>query len=163
MSRTGEPAIAVIVPTWNEASRLPRLLDALERCRPRPAEVVVADGGSGDRTRELARARARLVHASRGRASQQNAGAAAASTEILWFLHADSIPPPDAPAQIAAAAADGAPGGAFRIAFHPEERTRSPLLPVIERGIDIRTRVTRTATGDQGIFVRRRVFDAIGG
>lgn len=163
MSRAAAPAVTAIVPTWNEAERLPRLLDALERCRPAPVDVVVADGGSDDGTREVARHRARVVAAPRGRASQQNAGAAATDAAILWFLHADCLPPPEAIDQIGAAIAAGAPGGAFRIAFPPRERARHSLLGAIERGIDVRTRVTRTATGDQGIFARREAFDAIGG
>lgn len=163
MSRSAAPAIAAIVPTWNEARRLPRLLDALERCRPALADVVVADAGSVDGTPEVARGRARLVAAPRGRASQQNAGAAATDAGVLWFLHADCVPPPDATRQIGAAIAAGAPGGAFRVVFPADERARHPLLAAIERGIDLRTRVTRRATGDQGIFARREAFDAIGG
>lgn len=125
--------------------------------------MVVADGGSDDGTRDLARRRARLVDAPRGRAAQQNAGAAAVEGDVLWFLHADTVPPADATAEIADAIRAGAPGGAFRVAFPPAERSSHALLPWIERGIDARTRVTRTATGDQGIFVRRDVFEAIGG
>lgn len=139
------------------------MLDALALCRPPVVDVVVADGGSDDPTREIARRRARVVDAPRGRASQQNAGAAAVAGDVLWFLHADCFPPPEATAQIARAIADGAPGGAFRIAFPAEERSGHPLLPWIERGIDARTVVTRTATGDQGIFLRRAAFEAIGG
>lgn len=153
----------MVVPAWNEAARLPRLLDAVAASRPPVADVVVADGGSDDDTREIARRRARLVESPRGRAAQQNAGAAAVGGGVLWFLHADTIPPPDAPAEIARAIEAGAPGGAFRVAFPPAERSRHPLLPWIERGIDARTRITRTATGDQGIFVRRDVFEAVGG
>lgn len=164
MSRTAAPSIAAIVPTWNEAPRLPRLLDALEACHPPPAETIVADAGSDDPTLEIAAARGcRAMIAPRGRASQQNAGAAASRASVLWFLHADTLPPPSATAEILAALETGAPGGAFRVAFPARERARHPLLPVIERGIDLRTRITRTATGDQGIFARRDAFETIGG
>lgn len=155
--------IGVVVPAWNEARRLPRLLAALAACRPAPGDVVVADGGSEDGTREIAAREARLVEAPRGRASQQNAGAAEVGGEVLWFLHADSVPPPGATREIAAAIGDGAPGGAFLVGFPPEERARDRRLRVVERGINARTRWTRTATGDQGIFVRRDVFEAAGG
>ncbi|HUP18755.1 MAG TPA: TIGR04283 family arsenosugar biosynthesis glycosyltransferase [Gemmatimonadota bacterium] len=157
------PRISVVVPVWDEVRRLPALLDALDICRPAPLEVVVADGGSDDGTREIARIRARLVDAPRGRAAQQNAGAAAVTGDVLWFLHADCLPSPGAVGEIADAVAGGAPGGCFRVAFPPEELRRHPLLPWIERGIDLRTRATRSGTGDQGLFVRRGVFEALGG
>ncbi len=157
------PTVSVIVPAWNEARRLPALLDALEACRPAAREIVVADGGSADGTADLARGRARVIGVPRGRAAQQNAGAAVADGEVLWFVHADSVPPPDAVGQIQAAIAGGAAGGCFRVVFPPAERRRHPLLPAIERGIDLRTRVTRSGTGDQGLFVRREVFDRLGG
>lgn len=153
----------MIVPTWNEAARLPRLLDALAACRPAPLEVIVADGGSTDATTAIARERATLVAALRRRGRQQNAGARAARGEVLWFLHADSLPPRSASAEILAATALGAVGGCFLIAFPPAERALYRLLPVIERGINARTRWTLTGTGDQGIFVRREAFERMAG
>lgn len=149
------------MPAWNEAARLPLLLTGLARCEPPPHEVIVVDGGSRDGTATLADGHAILVEAPRGRASQQNAGAAEATGDVLWFLHADTVPPASAVAEIRAAVAAGAPGGCFRIAFG--ERAAHPLLPVIEAGINLRTRVTRRGTGDQGIFVRADVFRAAGG
>jgi rSAM/selenodomain-associated transferase 2 len=151
------------VPAWNEAERLPRLLDALDACEPRPGEIVVVDGGSSDATRAVAAGRAILIEARRGRASQQNAGARRATGDVLWFVHADCVPAPSALAEIHRALADGAPGGCFEIAFPRSERAAHPLLPVIEAGINLRTRATRRGTGDQGIFVRSEVFTAGGG
>lgn len=158
-----DPQVSVVIPAWNEADRLPRLLEALGRCDPPPHEVIVADGGSDDATRELAAGRAAVIVAPRGRASQQNAGARMAAGNVLWFVHADSVPGPSAVAEIGRALAEGSPGGCFRIAFHPEERAAHPLVPWIERGINLRTRATRKGTGDQGIFARREVFHAAGG
>lgn len=155
--------ISVVVPAWNEARRLPRLLGALEACHPAPDEVLVADGGSTDATAGVARERATLVPSPRGRALQQNSGARAARGRVLWFLHADCVPPPAATAEILAAVGSGAPGGCFLIAFPAEERSRHPLLPLIERGINARTRWTASGTGDQGIFVRRDAFLRLGG
>lgn len=123
----------------------------------------MADGGSSDHTGSLAEGRARVVVATRGRGSQQNAGARVSAGRVLWFLHADSIPPIDAIAQIREALERGAPGGCFRIAFPEEERRRHPLLGPIAAGINARTRATRTGTGDQGLFVRRDVFESLGG
>jgi rSAM/selenodomain-associated transferase 2 len=155
--------VSVVVPAWNEAERLPRLLDALERCDPRPHEVIVVDGGSADATRDLAAGRATVIEAPRGRASQQNAGARAAAGDALWFVHADCVPRATSLAEIGSALDGGAPGGCFRIAFPTEERSAHPLVPWIERGINLRTRATRRGTGDQGLFVRRDVFRAAGG
>lgn len=155
--------MSVVIPAWNEAARLPRLLDALERCDPRPHEVIVVDGGSDDGTPELAGSRSRLIVAERSRAGQQNAGARAASGEVLWFLHADSVPAGSAVEEIRMAILRGCPGGCFRIAFPSEERAHHALLPWIERGINARTRVTRGGTGDQGLFAGREAFDAAGG
>jgi rSAM/selenodomain-associated transferase 2 len=160
---THAPRVSVVVPAWNEALRLPPLLDALERCDPRPHEVIVVDGGSSDGTRDLAAGRVTVITAPRGRASQLNAGARRATGDVLWFVHADCLPRPSAVREIAGALASGAPGGCFRIAFPPEERSRHRLVPWIERGINLRTRVTRSGTGDQGIFARRDVFAGAGG
>ena len=123
----------------------------------------MVDGGSSDATVRIGRERARVLVAERGRARQQNAGARASTGTVLWFLHADSIPPPDAIGQIRSALDRGVPGGCFRIAFPHEERTGHPLLRPVAFGINARTRVTGTGTGDQGLYVRREVFDAIGG
>ncbi|MFN2382785.1 MAG: TIGR04283 family arsenosugar biosynthesis glycosyltransferase [Gemmatimonadota bacterium] len=169
--------VSVIIPAWNEGTRLPRLLDALAACRPAPIEVIVADGGSTDDTvaRTLERLHpvggagaaapppTRVVRAPRGRAAQQNGGAACARGDVLWFLHADSVPGPEAVGEVAVAIAAGAPGGCFQIGFPPAEAARHPLLPLIARGINARARWTRTGTGDQGIFLRRDVFTRLGG
>lgn len=143
-------------------TRLPQLLDALAVCQPAPIDVIVADGGSTDGTAAVARG-VQMIRAPRGRAAQQNAGAAAARGAVLWFLHADSVPGPDAVDEVAEAIAAGAPGGCFQIEFPPAEAQRHPLLPLIARGINARTRWTRTGTGDQGIFLRREVFTRLGG
>lgn len=123
----------------------------------------MVDGGSSDGTALVGRGRARVIAAERGRARQQNAGARAATGAVHWFLHADSIPPPDAIGQIRSALDHGAPGGCFRIAFPRDEQRGHPLLRPVACGVNARTRVTGTGTGDQGIYVRREIFDAVGG
>jgi rSAM/selenodomain-associated transferase 2 len=142
---------------------LPRLLDALAACRPAPCEVLVADGGSTDGTGEIARERATLVSTPWGRGAQQNSGAHEARGEVLWFLHADCVPAPAATSELLASIVLGASGGCFLIAFPAEERARHRLLLAIERGINARTRWTRSGTGDQGIFARRDAFLRAGG
>lgn len=104
-----------------------------------------------------------MLQSERGRARQQNGGARVATGTVLWFLHADSIPPPDAIGQIRTALGRGAPGGCFRIDFPREERKGRPLLRAIVLGINARTRVTGSGTGDQGIYLRRDIFEALGG
>jgi len=159
------PPISLIIPTLDEQDRIAATLDALESAvAGRNVEVIVADGGSRDRTVEIVRGfgSVRAVECGRaGRGFQMNAGAAAARAQTLLFLHADVTIPGDALDAIARSLADERiAGGCFEIRF-PAESPRS--LRLVAWGINLRTRWFRTATGDQGIFVRRDVFDAIGG
>jgi rSAM/selenodomain-associated transferase 2 len=126
------------------------------------AEIVVADGGSEDRTSDVVRRvpSVRFVTAERGRALQMNAGARVASGDVLLFLHADTSLPAGAGAAIADALADDAVvAGRFDVRF------ANPHWPfrMIAALMNWRSRVTRISTGDQGLFVRRGVFDALGG
>lgn len=91
------PRIATIVPVLNEATQIVAGLEALQPWRGPDCELIIADGGSTDQTVALAEPQAdRVIIAPKGRAAQMNAGAAASQSEILWFLHADSLPPPEA-------------------------------------------------------------------
>ncbi len=152
--------ISVIIPTLNEAERLPALLHALG-AEDGPLEAIVADGGSGDGTPGLARAAgARLVGAPRGRGSQLAAGARAARGEVLLFLHADSAFPSGGLARLREAldAAPHAVGGNFRLVFDGDTSFDRRLTAVYNR---LRSR--GLYYGDSGIFVRRAAYDAIGG
>jgi len=152
--------LSVIVPTRNEAPHIGACLDALAPLRAQGHEVIVVDGGSADATLAHARGRADLViDAARGRASQMNAGAAAAHGDVLVFLHADTRLPPDAATAISAALGRGARWGRFDATLHGE----ATLLPVVAKAMNLRSRVTGIATGDQAIFVTRAAFDAAGG
>jgi rSAM/selenodomain-associated transferase 2 len=154
--------LSIIIPVLNEREQLPRTISNL-KSNISTHEIIVADGGSSDGTREWLAQQNELivVDAARGRGVQLNAGANAASGDALLFLHADCALPTNAVTTIqqVLTRADTL-GGAFLIRF-AETRPRS--LNIIAKGINARTRVTNTATGDQGIFVRRAVFDAIGG
>jgi rSAM/selenodomain-associated transferase 2 len=153
--------VSIIVPVLNEASFLPPLLGRLAALRER-AEVIVVDGGSADGTANLARAAGwvRVLAAARGRARQMNAGAAAATAEVLLFLHADTTLPPTALDEIRQALADpGVVAGRFDV------RLDNPrlLYRVVEALMNLRSRRTGIWTGDQAIFVRRSVFERLGG
>ena len=154
--------LSVIIPVLNEQAHLPQTVAALQASMAK-AEIIVVDGGSSDGTREWLSAQKELIFiaATRGRGIQLNAGAKAASGEVLLFLHGDCVLPANAPTliqQTLLSAHTG--GGAFLIRF---AETRPQSLGIIAKGINARTLMTKTATGDQGIFVRRTVYDAIGG
>ncbi len=153
--------ISVIIPTLHEEQTLPATLSRL-RC-PAFSEVLVVDGGSRDRTLAdvaFAHPRTRILSAPRGRARQMNAGAAAAHGEILLFLHADTLLPPTAAEDITQAMADPRiVGGRFDARLVPDRG----LLWIVGRMMSRRSRLTGIATGDQAIFVRRTLFEALGG
>jgi len=155
--------IAVIIPMLDEAARAGGLLDDL---RGRDlAEIIVVDGGSADDTRAVvgAFAEVSLLQAGAGRARQMNAGAAAATSEVLLFLHADVRLPEDAAGQIRAALSDERfVGGAFKTRTVHDGAGRRWIRPLL-RLADLRSRYSRLPYGDQGIFVRASVFRALGG
>lgn len=152
--------VSIVIPTLDERNHIGLLLSDLEPLRQTGHEVIIADGASTDGTRALAGARAdRVILAPQGRASQMNAGAGTATGDVLWFLHADSRALPRAQSQLLDACRAGAIWGRFdvRLAGH------RPLLRLVERMMNWRSRLTGIATGDQGIFVTRAAFEAVGG
>jgi len=152
--------ISIIVPVLNEAQGISESLAALAPLRARGHELIVVDGGSSDGTAALARGAAdRVVSAPRGRASQMNAGAALARGEVLVFLHADTRLPENAGARILQGlAASGRAWGRFDVRIEGA----SAFLPVIAFFMNLRSRATGIATGDQAIFVRRDAFERAG-
>ncbi len=153
--------LSIVVPAFDEAPNLRRLLPDLARVCP-GAEVIVVDGGSRDGTGDVVTGRpgVRLLVAPRGRARQMNAGARQAGGDVLLFLHADTWLPDGAPVAIAAALADpGAVGGRFDVRFDTGRR----VLGLVARLMNARSRATGICTGDQAIFVRRADFEAVGG
>jgi rSAM/selenodomain-associated transferase 2 len=146
--------LSVIIPTLNEAGLIVSALEALAPLRSRGHEVIVADGGSTDGTTRLAESLCdRLVSAPRGRALQMNAGARAAAGDALLFLHADTRLPDRAEAMILASLEKHLWGR-----FDVEIEGRSRLLKVVGAAMNLRSRLTAIATGDQAIFVRRAAF-----
>lgn len=144
----------------DEAAAIASTLDALRRGAP-DAEIVVVDGGSADSSVAIARPLCDLlIVAPRGRAHQMNAGARAAHGDALAFVHADTIVPATFAADIASALSDPAVvGGRFDVQLDASS------LPyrIIGAMISLRSRISRTGTGDQAIFVRRGVFDRLAG
>ena len=152
--------LSIIVPVLDEASGIAASLAALLPLRARGHEVIVVDGGSGDDTVALCMGRAdAVIEARRGRARQMNAGAAQARGDVLLFLHADTTLPEQADACIARALKAGAQWGRFDVKIEGA----SAMFPLIAATMNLRSRRTGIATGDQAMFVRRELFQRVGG
>ena len=158
--------ISVIIPALDEEASIAR---AIRSCREAgPCEVIVVDGGSRDRTVEIARGEAdAVIAAPRGRAAQMNAGAAVARGEVLLFLHADTLLPAGSATAVVGALQDPAViGGAFRVRLAASPgagRYLRAALGITGRMIGARGGVSRSYSGDQAIFVRAETFRAAGG
>lgn len=152
--------LSIVMPVVNEAAGIEAALKVLQIYRMRGVEIVVADGHSSDGTADLARGRAdRVVSAPRGRALQMNAGAAEARGDVLLFLHADTHLPENADRLVLdGLAQSGRCWGRFDVAFDA-----GFALRLIAFAMNLRSRLTGIATGDQAIFVRREVFASLGG
>jgi rSAM/selenodomain-associated transferase 2 len=153
--------LSIIMPVLDEVEGIAAALDALAYLRARGTEVIVVDGGSRDTTVQQARPRAdRVILASRGRALQMNAGAEQASSDVLLFLHADTRVPADVDhVVLKGLECSGRVWGRFDVKIDG----RSPVLSVVAWFMNLRSRLTGIATGDQAIFVRRSAFQAVGG
>jgi len=174
--------ISIIIPALDEAECIVALLQQLQPLRARGHEVILVDGGSKDETVVLAESLVdQLLLAPAGRARQMNAGADAANGQMLWFVHADSGIPDQAdeliikatlidsscrrrPASRSLKTVD--PGlrrdddwGRFNVRLSGD----SMLLRIVEQSMNLRSRITGIATGDQGIFVSRALFERVGG
>jgi len=152
--------LSIVVPMLNEERAIARTLASLRAGAP-GAEIIVVDGGSRDFSVERARPLAdRVIQAPRGRVRQMNAGARDAGGEVLAFVHADTLVPPTFATDIADALRGPATvGGRFDV----ELGDRAFVYRLIGALISLRSRLSRTATGDQAIFVRRGVFESLGG
>lgn len=153
------PQLSVVIPTLDEAGCIGTTVQSV-RALPGPPEVLVVDGGSSDGTVACALAAgATVLRAASGRGAQLHAGAMAAGGDVLWFLHADTVPPPDAVACIAAALRDRrVVAGNFALRFDGSSRAAA-LLTAIYGGLGC----IGLRYGDSGYFVRREVYHAVGG
>lgn len=153
--------ISIIIPVLNEAMTIGVLLNSLQSCRDRGHELIVVDGGSDDETASIARPKVDLLletHA--GRARQMNAGASEATGNVLWFLHADSHVPENADKLILNAQTNGTSfWGRFDVRLSGTNR----CLRMVEALMNLRSRYTGIATGDQAIFISKDLFEKAGG
>src|SRR5262245_10122687 len=153
--------LSIILPVLDEGERIAGALDALAELRALGVEIIVVDGGSQDATVQRARLRVdHVLSAPRGRAVQMNAGAAKAAGDVLLFLHADTRLPRESERLVLdGVARSGRDWGRFDVTIDG----RHPLLRLVAITMNLRSRITAIATGDQAIFVKRDVFRAVGG
>ena len=162
MRQEGDPAsLSIVVPTLNEAPGIVSFLQPLQPLRARGVEIILVDGGSDDGTAAAATPLVdRVVSSRRGRAAQMNAGAAVCSGDVLLFLHADCTLPEKADHLILLGLASSRRHwGRFDVRL-----SGAPiLLRLVERAMNLRSRLTAICTGDQGLFVERTLFARSGG
>ncbi|MBI4746189.1 MAG: TIGR04283 family arsenosugar biosynthesis glycosyltransferase [Deltaproteobacteria bacterium] len=150
--------ISVIIPVLNEEKVIERNLRDLNKYLI--TETIVSDGGSNDATVVIAGSYAKVVHSKPGRGAQMNFGAKAAASDILLFLHADTTLPDQWRDRILSSMADdGVVGGAFSLSIDSDRLSHR----IIAATANLRSRLTKLPYGDQGIFVKRSVFEKIGG
>lgn len=151
-------SLSVIVPTLNEAAGIGDCLHALQVARGPDSELLLVDGGSQDATLDIAAPLVdRVLPAARGRATQMNAGAAAASGDMLWFVHADSIVSAAACAYLRSLCGQDV-WGRFDVDFAAGMGVR-----MVANCMNLRSRLSGIATGDQALFISRRLFTAVNG
>ena len=153
--------ISIIIPVLNEASLIVQTLSALQPLRAAGHELIVVDGGSSDDTIALAEPLAdQVVRSSRGRSRQMNAGAKLANGGIFLFLHSDTLLPEGADQLIINGMERGRKRwGRFDVCLSG----RHLLLRIVEWLMNWRSRITGIATGDQAIFVQKKLFETVGG
>jgi len=150
-------SISIIIPTLNEAENIP----ALKALMQQVAEVIIVDGGSSDTTVELAADLGlSALHTDKGRGAQLNLGAGKATSQILLFLHADTVLPPAFPKLVTNCLAQkGTVLGAFSLGIE----STSWLLRIVCGGANVRSRFLQLPYGDQSLFIRKTDFEKLGG
>lgn len=151
--------VSVIVPVLNEEKTISDLLSNIQALKGEK-EIIVVDGGSTDETVKEARAFAKVVKSQKGRSFQMNRGAEEASGDIFWFVHSDSVVDENSILAIESSIAKGFIGGGFSLYFFDYT---SRLLRFISASSNIRAKSYGLFYGDQGIFIKRSIFESIGG
>jgi rSAM/selenodomain-associated transferase 2/rSAM/selenodomain-associated transferase 1 len=154
-----QPDLSIIIPALNEADTIESTLSHLERVDN--LEIIVVDGGSTDGTVDLAASSgAKVMQTNAGKAIQMNSGAAAATGKVLVFLHADTRMPKDFVDHIHSVLSQkNVVAGAFRLSID----SRAAGIRFIERMTDLRSRLLQLPYGDQALFMKKSIFEAIGG
>ncbi len=155
---TRRPPVSIVIPVLNEAATIKATLANLRRNAP-AAELIVVDGGSRDATLSEAEAADQIINSAPGRARQMNTGAAQACADWLLFVHADTRVPPPVLAEISTAERRGREWGFFRLNLGDPHWA----LRMVGAFASARSRLSRVATGDQCLFLKRRLFEAVGG
>lgn len=162
--------ISVVIPTLNSEATLPRVLSALVHAAVQGLvrEVIIADGGSTDDTFEIAEAAgAKFVRAPRGRGSQLAAGAKAAKSAWLLFLHADTVLQPDWDQEVSKLfehiSSGRVRGPEMAAAFRFALDDFSGAARFVEQAVALRCALLKLPYGDQGLLVNRRLYDKLGG
>ena len=163
--------VSIIVPILNEANNLPHLFTHIAGLNPSLQQIILVDGGSNDDSFEWAQKfiadlnnsnqsaiNWQVVKSQADRARQMNKGASLATSDILLFLHADTELPTHAVADIQTAMQKSEWGR-----FNVKLNSRQPMLWVVSHMINLRSRLTSIATGDQAIFITRKLFEQVGG
>lgn len=151
--------VTIIIPVLNEEKTIGECLKNIIEL-PGQKELIVVDGGSHDNTVEIARRYARVITSAKGRAKQMNAGAEQAMGDILWFVHSDSRLHPSSIFEIEKTIAEKYIGGCFRLYFYDLD-TR--FMRFIARSSNLRAKYIKLIFGDQGMFMRRDIFEKLGG
>ena len=152
------PELSIIIPCLNEQKGIAIFIHELQKLRPQ-CELILVDGGSGDKTVQIAEPFVdHLIHSPCGRAQQMNAGAKKASSNVLIFLHADTFLPDDAVSQIQQALQDGYRWGRFDIRLIGGHW----FLPVISYFMKLRSAISAITTGDQALFIDKSLFQQVG-
>jgi rSAM/selenodomain-associated transferase 2 len=165
-----EPSLSIVLPVLNEAQGIAGVLRALAPMQARGVQVIVVDGGSTDDTVKRARQALQdsagaapwqvITQVPAGRANQMNAGARQARAPLLLFLHADTLLPPQADMLVTGVLRDGIPQwGRFDVRIQGQH----PMLHVVAALMNLRSRLSGIATGDQALFMTRTAFDQVGG
>ncbi len=153
--------VSIIIPALNEEASIKKLLQQLQPYRKQGHEVMVVDGGSRDRTVSISKSLAdKVISSEAGRAVQMNKGAEQATAEVLWFLHADTVVPDNGIEKIQFSLNQSqANWGRFNIRLSGSQF----LFRLIEKMMNLRSCITGIVTGDQGIFVKKTVFNEVNG
>ncbi|AKA68271.1 TIGR04283 family arsenosugar biosynthesis glycosyltransferase [Clostridium scatologenes] len=151
--------VSIIIPVLNEEKNIEKSLIQFNRLKG-DKEIIVVDGGSSDSTKQIAKRFAKVVLSEKGRANQMNKGAAKARGDILWFVHLDSIVNEDSIEKIQLAIDEKYVGGGFSLKFYDYDTL---FMKYISTTSNLRAKYLGLYFGDQGIFVRRDVFEGVGG